>query len=126
MIRTITTEDLPRLREIHAKYFQHEFTFDDFCQSWIFSFVITDDYDKIITAGAIRPLAEMVAITDYSTSARLRVAALYDMLQITQFVLQNTNFKQVHAFVQDEKWLNQLKRSGFRACAGTPVYMNLE
>lgn len=125
MVRAIETEDIDRLKEIHARFFEKEFSFQDFCSAWISNFVITDDNDEIITAGAIRPLMEIVAITDYNKSPRLRRAALYDMLEIAHYVLRRTNATQLHCFVQDEKWYHQLIKSGFKPCVGKPLYMNL-
>lgn len=125
MIRTIEPEDLARLKLIHAKFFEHEFSFDDFSASWITNFVITDDKDDIVSAAIIRPIMEIVAITDYDKSPRVRRAALYDMLQIAQYVLRRNNVPQLHAFIQDKKWENQLLRSGFKRCVGVPLYTNV-
>jgi len=126
MIRNIEERDLAELKKIHAKYFASEFSFDDFMHGAISSFVITDDSDNtIITSGCIRPIAEMVAITNLEKSPRLRRAALFDMLQIASYVLRSTNMNQLHAFVQDSKWETQLIRAGFKRCVGKPVYIDL-
>ncbi len=125
MIRAIEADDIPKLQAIHARFFEKEFSFQDFCSAWISNFVIVDDNNEIISAGAIRPLMEIVAITDYSKPTRARVSALYDMLQIAQYVLRRTHATQLHCFVQDEKWLNQLIRCGFKSCVGKPLYMNI-
>jgi len=125
-VRELINDDVEHLRALHQKYFAKEFTFEDFCQASISNFAVLDENNKIISAGAIRPIAEIVAITDYSQSARKRRSALYDMLQIAQYVLRTSRFSQLHAFVQDEKWLNQLTSHGFKRCVGIPVYINVE
>ncbi len=125
-IRNITESDIPQLRKIHSQFFQNEFTFADFCQSWLTNFVITDDNNDIISAGAIRPIMEIVAVTNYEKSPRIRRSALYDMLTIAQYVLRDTNFTQLHAFIQDEKWLGQLQKAGFRRCVGIPVFIDMK
>lgn len=126
MIRQIRDEDIEELQKIHAKFFANEFSFDDFMSASMSQFVITNDSNtSIIAAGSIRPIAEMIAITNLDESARARRTALYDMLQIATYVLRNTQMKQLHAFVQDNKWETQLIRAGFNRCVGKPVYINL-
>lgn len=125
MIRQIRDEDIEELKKIHAKFFANEFSFDDFLAPAISQFLVTDESDKIISAGSIRPIAEMIAITNFDQSPKLRRAALYDMLQVASFVLRNTKMNQLHAFVQDSKWESQLIRAGFSRCVGKPVYINV-
>lgn len=126
-IRNITPFDLDRLKEIHKSFFEHEFSFEDFLHGSIANFVITDDSDgEIITAGSIRPIAEMTAISNLNKSPRMRRNALYDMLQIAQYVLRDSSiYEQLHVFVQDDKWEDMLKRAGFTECAGRPLFINI-
>jgi citrate lyase synthetase len=125
-IRNINQLDLEKLKEIHHSFFEHEFTFEDFLHGSISSFVITDDNDgEIITAGSIRPIAEMTAISNLAKSPRLRRNALFDMLQISQYVLHNTSYDQLHVFVQNGKWEEMLKRAGFKQCAGRPLFIDI-
>lgn len=126
MIRNIEEKDLDTIRQIHEQFFAKEFRFDDFLRGFISSFVITDDIDNdIISACSIRPIAEMVAVTNLNKSPRLRRNALLQALEVAQYTLRNTSMSQLHAFVQDEKWESQLLRSGFKKCVGNPVYINL-
>ena len=126
MITNITIEDLDELKRLHGKFFAGEFTFDDFLLGSLSNFLIRDDTDgEIITAGSIRPISEMVAITNLDKSARVRRAALYDALQIAHYVLKNTPMNQLHVFVQDNKWETQLIRSGFQRTVGNALYINL-
>jgi hypothetical protein len=126
MVRELKHEDLPKLQEIHEKFFSHEFSFNDFVSAWMFNFAITDENDEIISAGGVRPIAEVVAVTDFTKSTRKRRSALYDILQISQYVLRDTNYRQIHAFVQDKTWENHLIKAGFKHCVGNAVYFNLE
>ena len=126
-IRNITPFDLEKLKEIHKSFFEHEFSFEDFLHGSISSFIITDDNDgEIITAGSIRPIAEMTAISNLTKSPRLRRNALHEMLQIAQYVLRDSSiYDQLHVFVQDNKWKEMLKRAGFAECAGRPLFINI-
>lgn len=126
MIREFREEDKEELLRIHNQYFKNEFSFDDFFAASMCRFVVTDDENSsIITAGSIRPIAEMIAITNLEQSPKLRRAALYDMLQVATYVLRNTEMRQLHAFVQDSKWETHLIKAGFKRCIGNPVYLNL-
>ena len=124
-VKQIAEEDIPELMRIHDKFFKHEFTFADFCQPIYASFMVKDEKDEIVTAGAIRPIIEMVAISNLDKSARLRMFALYNMLHAAQNALRGTSFNSIHAFIQDEKWLNQMLNRGFKRCVGTPLFIGL-
>ena len=126
MIRTPNLNDLDELKKIHEKHYSNEFIFEDFLNNSLSNFIIIDDKDgQIITAGSVRPIAEMVAITNLDKSPRSRRDALYESLQIAQFILQNTNMRQLHVFVQDTKWEEQLKKSGFQQTKGNALYINI-
>ena len=100
MIRNIEDKDLEQLKEIHEQFFQKEFTFHDFLSGAIYSFLITDDADNnIVTACCIRPIAEMVALTNLNKSPRLRRRALYESLEIAKYTLQGSSMNQIHAFI---------------------------
>jgi len=129
MIRRPNESDIGKLRELHSKFFAGEFGFDDFVTNSLYNFVVanaTSDPDgEIITAGSIRPIAEIVAITDMSKSPRIRRSALFEMLQVAHFVLRETPMRQLHAFVQDKIWEQQLIKVGFQRTKGNALYINL-
>jgi len=126
MIHNYSEEDFNELNRIHKEFYSGEFNFADFLRGSFCNFVIRDDTDgKIVTAGSIRPIAEMIAITNKHKSPRLRRAALYDALQIASHTLRGTSMDQLHAFVQDTAWEAQLIRSGFKRTVGNALYINL-
>ncbi len=126
MIRNIEDSDIIALKELHDQFFAKEFTFNDFLHGAIHSFLLTDDASgDIVTACCIRPIAEMTAITNLNKSPRIRRNALYDALQIANYVLRDSTMNQLHAFVQDPKWETQLIHAGFKRCSGKAVYINL-
>ena len=127
MIRNITEIDLKELKKIHEQFFDKEFSFDDFVHNSITNFLITDDKDNdIVSACSIRPIAEMVAISNLNKSPRMRVNALHDILQVAQYTLSHSpQFRQLHVFVQDGKWESQLIRSGFKKTIGNALYINV-
>lgn len=125
-IRCLHSDDIPQLRKIHEKYYSHEFTFDDFISGLIASFTIEDaDTGEIITAGGIRPIIECVAITNKDFSVRERRGGLYNLLAASVFAANRHNYNQIHAFIQEDKWLDHLKRVGFRETVGKSLVMNI-
>jgi len=126
MIRNPTKEDWNELRNIHEEFYTHEFQFEEFWRASISNFVVIDDDDgQIITAGSIRPIAEMIGITNKSKSPRIRLKALQEMLQIANHVLHDTPMNQLHVFIQDKSWEDQLIRHGFKRTVGNALYINL-
>ncbi|SRR5580765_7199299 len=124
-IRNVTEEDIKELKVIHERFFADEFSFDDFLLNSIASFIITDIDNKILTAASIRPIAEIVAITNLDAPVRHRVDALHDILQVSSFVLHSTEMRQLHAFVQDEIWEKHLIKAGFKRTIGNALYINI-
>ena len=125
MIRNPTEEDWQNLRKIHAKFFAGEFSFEDFLLGSMFNFVITDENEEIITGSSVRPIAEIVTVTNLEKSPRIRRQALYDSLEIARFNLKRTPLNQIHAFVQNQTWEVQLIRAGFRRTSGNSLYINV-
>lgn len=126
MIRPLEERDLLRLREIHQKYYNDKFTFPDFLNNYISLFVVEDDKTKeIITAGGIRTIVESIIVTNKDVSARKRVSALHQVLLSSCYFAERNGYSQIHAFIQEPEWENQLKSVGFRDCKGNAVYYNL-
>lgn len=124
-IRSISLNDLERLKEIHAKYFEHEFPFPDFMKDFHCVFTVTDDSGNIITSGGVRSIAESVIITDKDYSIKERREALIKMLQAHSFIAAHYGFDALHAFIQDNAWKRHLSQHGFRPTVGQSVILPL-
>jgi hypothetical protein len=126
MIRNLSIEDIPKLKEIHEQFYANEFSFDEFLLGSMSNFAITDQEDKeIVMVGSIRPIAEMLAITNKNKSPRVRRDALLESLQIAHYVLRPTAMHQLHVFIQDNEWEKQLIKSGFKKTVGNALYINI-
>ena len=101
IIRQATLDDIESVKKIHEKYFNHEFTFEEFNSGYISSFLVEDE-SGIISAGGVRTLFESVIVTDKSRSRRDRKEALFSMLRASIQSLPKSDYNQLHAFVQDE------------------------
>ena len=124
-IRVINPSDIGKLQLIHGRYYYDEFEFPNFFHNYLSSFVVTNEEDKIITGGGVRLIAESVIITDKSVSARERKLALEEMFRASAFTASARDFKQLHAFIQDENWLRHLTKVGFRETVGKSLVLNL-
>lgn len=122
MIRAMNKMDLPELKAIHEKFYKTEFNFPDFMKNFLCTFVIVDDTtNDIILGGGVKLIAESVLITNKNYPPRIRKDALLTARDISMYFINRAELEGLHAFVQDEQWLRQLKKYGFRSTKGTPV-----
>jgi glutathione peroxidase-family protein len=122
IIRNIVENDLEQLKEIHQKYYSHEFPFEDFIGRFFESMVV-EDKGEIISACTLRTLIEAVMITDKNVETGLRREALLRILATSLLVAGRTGHCSVQAFIQDDTWEKQLKRYGFRECKGKALFI---
>jgi hypothetical protein len=126
MIRPLKFEDLHVIKRIHEEYYKEEFDFPNFFDKFLGVFVVTDDStDELLTVGGIRTIAESVIITNKGARARNRRFALYQMLQASLFTCSRLGYHELHAFIQDEKWVKHLMKVGFKPTVGKPLVLGL-
>lgn len=123
--RTIAKEDQERLRKIHSLFFENEFDFPDFLNGYNCSFLIEDSNNDIIVAGGVRPIGEIVLITDKSKSNIKIGRALNEFLNTSKYIGHKFQYDSLHAFIQDEDWLNQLFKYGFNKTKGQATILHL-
>ena len=122
IIRGFDSEtDLAELSRIHQQY-ENEFTLAEMGDE---KYVIADDENRIITIGANHSLAEVRLATDKTRDIKLRRGALLQSLQVSAFVAKRAGYDQLHAFVQDEIFLKQLIKHGFRPTKGVSVVIDI-
>lgn len=124
MIRAFTIEDLEKIRKLHKLYFFEEFEFPNFIQDFLGSFIIEEDNEIILVAG-VRPIAELIAITDMSKSIRQRVIALKEATYVGMNICRHNNLDQLHCFVQGDKWIKQVQTINFRPTKGTALVIDV-
>lgn len=125
MIRGLREQDLEKLRSIHRRFYANEFSFPDFSKHFINVFVITDSNDDLISVGGVRPILEIVAITDKDKIVKERVGALGDLLTISAFIAEHDKFDELHCFVQDDTWMKQLMKKGFVETKGKSLVFKI-
>lgn len=105
---------MEEIRRVHAKHYNYELPEDHY----LCSFIVEDENGKLVTAGGIRTIAEIIAVTDKDLSPRIRREGLVMLLHASNMVCDTQGYRQIHAFVKDEKWYNQLTKRGFNITNG--------
>jgi len=124
MIRALTPNDLDEMKELHSKYFPNE-ALPDF-MDYICAFVVEDDRThEMILSGGIRDIAECVAVTDLSLDPKIRIRALYQLLDASKFVCEKSGYDQMYVWSQNPKYTRRLKRNGFRSPLGESLILDL-
>lgn len=124
MIRNTQDNDLHIIYKVWAKHFRDQFEFPDFVKDFLCTFTVMDE-DKVIAVAGVKPILESIIIVDKDFSTRARRSALLQILSTSEFVGKQHGFNQLHAFIQEEQYLEQLKRYGFELTKGQAVVRNL-
>lgn len=125
MIRALLKRDLIDVKNIHEKFYSKEFDFSEF-NRFITGFVAIDKFDKIIVAGGVRSIAEAVIVTDKDASVETRIDALNEFLNTAKEVSSEAGYNQLHAFIQDDKWMRHLIKHGFNPTVGKSLVLNVK
>ena len=96
----------------------------DFLLDYLAAYVAEDD-EGIIAVGGVRSIAEAVTVSNKDRDPRARIHALYQLLNALSNVSRECRFDQLHAFVQDPKWIKRLKRNGFRETVGKSLFLDI-
>jgi len=112
-IRAMKPDDISEVKDIHNSFYRNEFIFPDFLNKFFCSFVVTDDANRIISAGGVRPIAESIIVTDKDISVRKRRLALIQALAASKFITKDANFDRLHAVVKDKNWKSHLESVNF-------------
>lgn len=122
-IRALASSDLETVKEIHDRYYSHEFDLPDFSTGFYGAFAVINDAEQIVAVGGVRPIAEAVVLTDKKYTTHERVKALKEVLTFSMLLCNEAHFTELHAFVQDQEWLNHLNKIGFESTKGLAVIL---
>lgn len=125
LARRLNPSDIVELKRIHEKFFNKEFSIDDLFGNALSSLVVTDDNDKVIVGGQVVLIAEARIITDKDVKVSERRRALLMMLNHFRHSASSKGFDQLHAFIQDDKWGEHLKRYGFKETKGKSLVIGI-
>jgi DNA-binding phage protein len=124
-IRTITPQDIYKIKQVHQQFFSDEFDFPNFFDKFLNVFVVENDKEEFILAAGVRTITESVAITDMSKSVRQRREALYKALHASLYTCGRLGYDELHAFVQDEIWKSHLEHAGFESTKGQSLVIGV-
>lgn len=118
-------KDLEVVKEFHEKFFKDEFEIPDFV-NFHDAFIIEDGHkNDFVLAGGIRPIAELVCVTNMDMSIKKRVIALKEATHVGMFCAARLGYDQLHCFVQGEGWTNQVQTFHFRPTKGTALVCDI-
>jgi len=124
--RCLVADDLSVLREINNRCHPHD-TFPSFKNFYSEILVITDNKDRIITAGGVEAIAEAITITDDQFSSHVRTTALHQLLRHMMLTCGRVHQDYLHAFVDghDEAWNRAIKIVGFKSLNSDPFFLEV-
>jgi hypothetical protein len=125
MIRNLGMQDLAKVIEIHRKYYAEEFSINEFFNKITGLAAAFNNKDEIIVVGGVRPILEIVNMTNKDIDVKERRDALLEILEMNKRTARSLVHKELHAFVQDEKWERHLIKSGFRHTVGRALVINI-
>ena len=125
IVRRLNPSDINQLRGIHERFFKEEFDFNDLFGNSLSSLVVTNGDDKIICGGQVVMITEARIVTDKDIKIEERRRALMMILNHFKHSIASKGFDQLHAFVQDEKWIHHLKRYGFKETKGQALVVSI-
>lgn len=124
IIRSFEQEDYFTLKDLHEKHFREEFILPDFFNRYHCVFTV-EDSGGIITLGGVRPIAECVTVTNKDIHPKIRLEALFKILDASMYVANSYGYDQLHAFVQDKRWSNRLQKHCFRPTKGQSLVLDI-
>lgn len=118
ILRELRVEDIPELKTIHAEH-HREFAFPDFFDNFLCAYIVTTDDGTPITAGGVRSICEVVAVTNKSIPIAKRQPALYKILDFSKHITSRYGYDELHAIsIDNPKWEKHLRNHGFRDSRG--------
>jgi N-acetylglutamate synthase-like GNAT family acetyltransferase len=124
-IRQLEQTDIPKLAELHDKYFKDQYQFDKLFENLLGSFIIESD-DQIVCAGGVKTITESILVTNKDLDLSTKLEGLNQALQINEFICRKAGYNQLHAFLSDDVvWRAWLKKVGFRKCNSVAYYLSV-
>jgi hypothetical protein len=124
-LRALTSEDLVVVKQIHERYYADEFAEPDFLKNYHGVYTITDENNIPVIIGGVKPIAEVIILTDKSFSPWIKREALYQMLDVASFTAGAHQHNQIHCAIQDAAYERHLKKVGFRPVKGNFLVMDV-
>jgi hypothetical protein len=125
MISLVTSDHIDRAKEIHEVHYKSQFELPDFLNDFLLVYSSINKDGQLVSIAGVRPILEMIAITDPSKSARDKYHAVYDILQASMFTAAANKYDQLHAFIQDPHWKKVMLKRGFNESKGQALVIEV-
>jgi len=113
-LREFQNEDIPEIKRIYESFYNDN-EYPHFETGYYDVFVVTDDNKKIISIGGVKPIMEIITLTNKNCSVRDRKDALIQIMNTSIYTAVKFGFNQLHAFVHDDsEWIEHLKKVQFK------------
>jgi hypothetical protein len=89
-------------------------------------FQVMSEDNRIITAGGIKLIPEIVLITDKQSPVLDRKLALNVALDYMLHDAKELGFSNLHVFVNDQVWKHRLLRTGFKLATGDCLILGVD
>ena len=110
-IRAVTSNDIEEIRKLHEQFY-NQFEFPPF-PNCLNAFVIEDEKDEIVIAGAIEKVAEAMLVTNKAKS-RIKIGkALVEAQRCSMFTCATNGIRDLYAFVDNDDYARHLIQHGF-------------
>ena len=114
-VRVLESKDIEEIRELHEKFYSH-LEFPDFLNDCLFAFVVTDEFDDIVIAGKIRPIAEVILVTNKNKNRTKIGRALIEARNVSLYIGNKFKLGELIAFVKNnDGYIRHLLKHGFYA-----------
>jgi hypothetical protein len=111
--RALKKEDMEKVRQLSEEHFP-DLEVPTFMDGYYAAFAVTDEDDKIIIAGGLRPSAEILIVTDKNADQFKIGKALIEAKNASLFIGQRFGLNELVAFVKDnDVYVRHLVRHGF-------------
>ena len=125
IIEAFKHRDIDWEKYIYEK-FHRENEYPRFEYGYHAAFTVSND-DKIIVAAGVRPIAEVVMLTDLDSPIKQIIEAYYKVLEASIYTAAQFNYKELHAFTHPQsRWGGQLAKAGFRESSNKVHILRLE
>ena len=123
MIRACRPEDLEEIKKIHERFYSETHELPNLMEM-ICAFVIEDE-QGIVTAGGVRDIAEVIAVTNKDRHAVDRARALYQLRDMSAITCREFGYDRMHIWSQDSKYSKRLMKNNFRLAPGQSLILDL-
>lgn len=110
-IRALLPNDIQDIWELHEKYY-NQFEFPPF-PDCLNAFVIEDEFDEIVMAGAVEKVAETMLVTNKAKSEIKIGKALVEAQRCSVFTCAVNGIRDMVAFVDNNNYAQHLIQHGF-------------